>query len=79
MSPAIGAYCLLAGTGVYYLVAIAKGRLSGLVIIFSSFVAVVFVLVTIISEYRIFTSAVVATGMQDLPVLSLRQSINGQL
>ena len=79
MSPAIGAYCLLAGTGVYYLVAIAKGRLSGLVTIFSSFVAVVFVLVTMISEYRIFTSAVVATGIQDLPVLRLRQSINGQL
>lgn len=79
MSPATGAYCLLAGTGVYYLVAIARQKLPLLAGIALALVAVVCGVVSIVGEYRIFTSAVVATGMQDLPVSWLRQAIERRL
>ena len=70
-----GAYCLLAGTGVYYLVAIARRRLSILAVTGLGFVAALLGAESLVGEYRIFTSVVVTTGMQDLPVLWLRQTI----
>jgi 4-amino-4-deoxy-L-arabinose transferase-like glycosyltransferase len=75
LSPATGAYCLLAATGVYYLISIARRKLSELAFIALVLVAAVLGVTSLVGEYRIFTSAVVATGMQDLPVLWLRQAI----
>ncbi len=75
MSPATGPYCLLAATGVYYLFAVARRKLSGFALNVSVIVGLVLGVTSLAGEYRTFRSAVVATGMPDLPVLWLRQAI----
>jgi hypothetical protein len=75
MSRATGPYCLLAATGAYYLFSIARRRLSEFAFVALACVALVLGVTSLVREYRIFTSAVVATGMQELPVSWLREAI----
>lgn len=74
IAPATGPYYLLVGTGVYYLTMIGM-EWTGMFAIFLLVIAPLLAFISIESEYRLFNSAVVAVGMQDLPASLLWQRL----
>jgi 4-amino-4-deoxy-L-arabinose transferase-like glycosyltransferase len=73
--PASGAYCLLAGLGLWYLVSLARQSLPATAARTVFLLAVVAVVIGAVRDYRAFSSVVVASGMQDLPVAWIRKQM----
>jgi len=74
ISPSNGTYCLLAGLGLWWLMASA----AALVHDYRVVLIVTLLCITIegVRDYRAFTNIVVRSGMQDLAVTAIRQANN---
>jgi hypothetical protein len=74
MSPANGAYCLLAGLGLCRLVSMARTWV-GKPVWLAPAIAATYVLASGVGDYTTFTSVVVRSGMEDLAVKGIRNAM----
>ena len=73
ITPANGAYCLIAALGLCYLLGLAKENLPALLSAAVFLIAIGTILVTSANDYDTFKSVVVRSGMQDLAAVPIRQ------
>jgi hypothetical protein len=73
VSPASGAYCLLAGFGFRYILRLAAPRVPKPALL--TVIAAALLFVAAARDYRAFTRSVVVSGMQDLAVRGIRQTL----
>ncbi len=71
-SPSHGTFALLAGLGLWYLLALARGAISRADFRLLVVLAIVGVVIAGARDYRTFTSVVVGSGMNDLSVTDIR-------
>ena len=74
MSPANGAYCLLAGLGLWHLMSLAK-TLPGVPGWLAPAVAAFYLVLSGAGDYLTFTTVVVRSGMEDLAVTGIRAAM----
>jgi 4-amino-4-deoxy-L-arabinose transferase-like glycosyltransferase len=75
ITPANGAYCLVAGVGLCYILALARQTLPEFGRHAALAVSIGIVAISLINDYSTHTSVVVGSGMQDLPVGPIRQRL----
>jgi len=73
ITPANGAYCLIAALGLCYLLGLAKQALPALLSVSIILASVGMIAITMVTDYETFTSVVVRSGMQDLAAGPIRQ------
>jgi 4-amino-4-deoxy-L-arabinose transferase-like glycosyltransferase len=75
ITPANGAYCLVAGVGLCHILALAQRTLPELGRHAALAMSIGVVALGLINDYGIHTSVVVGSGMQDLPVGPIRERL----
>jgi hypothetical protein len=72
VSPAAGTYCLLAGTGFWYLLRLALRPFHGIGRRAVTAVAIAILMLAGYRDYRAFENVVVRSGMEELSVSGIR-------
>src|SRR6185295_11838960 len=76
ISPASGAYCLLAGLGLWFLVSLVRASTAGSIQYGAAVAVGTAILVAGIYDYQSFTKVVVRSGMEELSVYGIRTVMN---